>query len=60
MYYVKLYLNNNCIVETPFESKETAIEYFNYKIDQKTCVGFKKFDYVELLNENCVLFDCEV
>ena len=64
MYYVKLFnKENQCILNAPFDKKNSAIEYFNTKADRRTYFDiypFIEYDRIELLNDNAVLFDCEV
>lgn len=64
MYYVKLYnKEDQCFFNAPFVEKEQAIKYFNTKLDQNIffeSVPFMNYKRIEILHDNCVLFDYEV
>lgn len=56
MFYVKVYNEDNCYIDAPFNFKEHAIKYFNFICDNP----LSNFNRIELLDENVCLFDYEV
>lgn len=59
MIFVDMYNDGILTSHTPFESKTKAIEYFNYRLDMVNN-NFPIFDRIEIIEDNCVLFDYEV
>lgn len=61
MYYVTLYDSNyNVIIKSPFENKNEAIKYFNFRSDHCNNSLFAPFKVIELSSGNDVLFEYEV
>ena len=60
MYNVCVYVDNDCILNAPFELKDAAIKYFNWYIERNMLGEDYSFcDRIEIVNNGCVIFDYE-